>query len=107
MKNKPIKLEWMFIDYCVDISRSEKKIYSDEYPYQVVQAHSMNRYIKSFGIDKNFKQAFLKAVKMNKDQFDFDGCIFSNKFLDSIKKQYSRDAVKIFFQFSRGGKPRA
>lgn len=60
----PTKLQWVSVDYVVNIPKSDKTAYIDEYPCQVVQVYPNNRYPPPpFRInEKKFKKAFSKAI---------------------------------------------
>jgi hypothetical protein len=62
-KNFPRRLSWMFVDFIVPISRSDKKAYSRDYPFQAVQVWGKNRYAGCpFKIDNRFRTAFSQVI---------------------------------------------
>jgi hypothetical protein len=61
--NSPSQLEWVFADHIVRVSRSDKKAYDTNFPYQVVQVWPNKTYPAPFRIDNRFKDAFVKAVR--------------------------------------------
>ena len=62
--DKPSNVSWLYVNYIVKVDRTEKKAYSPEYPYQVVQVWKLKNYPSPpFRIDKRFKKAFSRAVK--------------------------------------------
>jgi hypothetical protein len=63
-KSSPTRLRWMAVDYVVRVTKSDKKAYCHDYPYQAVQVHSMRHYADiPFRIDRQFRSAFSKAVR--------------------------------------------
>ena len=60
----PSAIRWMPIDDVVPIPKSDKKIYTPEYPYQAIQVWSLSHYpAPPFRIDQQFRLAFSKAVR--------------------------------------------
>ncbi len=56
--------DWMFTDFTVPVSRSDKKVYNSDYPHQAIQVWSRSRYPPPpFQLDKKFRNAFSNAAR--------------------------------------------
>ncbi len=57
-------IEWMYVDFCVKVSRSDKRAYSYGYPYQAVQVWTPKHYpAPPFVASGEFKRAFRRALR--------------------------------------------
>jgi hypothetical protein len=58
------ELEWMYVDFVIKVSRSDKRAYDSTYPYQAIQAFGSARYPNPpFLITPAFRGAFRRTVK--------------------------------------------
>lgn len=57
-------IEWMYVDFRVKVSRSDKRAYSHGYPYQAVQVWTPKHYpAPPFVASGGFKRAFRRALR--------------------------------------------
>ena len=55
---------WLFVDFVVPVSRSDKRAYEKDYPYQAVQVHALSKCPSPpFKITQPFRTAFRRAVR--------------------------------------------
>jgi hypothetical protein len=58
-------IQWMYVDFVVPVSRSDKYAYEAEYPFQAVQVHRPKYYsTPPFVIDAGFRVAFRHALNI-------------------------------------------
>jgi len=58
------KIEWIHVDFCVKVSRSDKRAYSLGYPYQAVQVWTAKHYpAPPFVASGEFNRAFKRALR--------------------------------------------
>ena len=63
------KIEWLFVDHIVQLSRSERGHYSSQYPCELVQVWPPRRYPPPpFRLDAGFKAALRRAVNDFSDE---------------------------------------
>jgi len=87
------KIQWMYSDHVIRVSRSDKKAYDPEYPYQVVQVRSPKHYpTPPFHIDGRFRSALSAAVRQMGEEY-IDRLVTlrpSEKLLASIHAHYQK-----------------
>jgi hypothetical protein len=55
---------WLYVDFVIAVSRSDKAAYDKDYPFQAVQVNSARHYPRPpFKMDRAFKRAFMGAIK--------------------------------------------
>lgn len=89
-ETKPWEVEWLYVNYVVRI-RKDEKAYDKDFPRQIVQVWPLSKYpLPPFRADKEFGQAFSKAIKQFSDSQieEMDAKIPSKSLLNLIKKNY-------------------
>jgi hypothetical protein len=56
-------VRWMYVDFIIKVSRSDKVAFDQSFPIQAVQANSPGKYRPPFKIDRAFRSAFKNAIK--------------------------------------------
>jgi hypothetical protein len=55
-------IDWMYVDFAVKVSPSDKSAYEKSYPYQAVQVNDLKYYNPPFKITPSFRKAFAMAL---------------------------------------------
>lgn len=64
LKKSPSKVEWISVDYVVEVPKSDKNAYEKDYPCQVAQVGQNYKYPPPpFRITSKFRKEFSKAVR--------------------------------------------
>ena len=89
-QNKIVKIEWMYINFVVAMTRSEKA-FDPDYPFQAIQVHSLSKYsAPPFELTQRFKKAFVNlaleyGIKKIMNQQDLNP---NSKFLSNLVHKY-------------------